>query len=116
MHRYRFKSIGLAPVSEKTQTIPIPTNDDTSSDATSQSAVTSFISPPDTQKAEVLWVLHTVTRHNSFKSNDDIRGVFAAMFPDSQLAKSFTCGEKKNGICRQIWHRFIHQEGAIVQR
>src|SRR4029434_9816138 len=24
-HRYRFKSIGLAPVSEKTQTIPIPT-------------------------------------------------------------------------------------------
>ena len=94
MHRYRFKSIGLAPVSEKTQTIPIPTNDDTSSDATSQSAVTSFISPPDTQKAEVLWVLHTVTRHNSFKSNDDIRGVFAAMFPDSQLAKSFTCGEK----------------------
>ena len=86
MHRYRFKSIGLAPASEKTQTIPIPTNDDTSSDATSQSAVTSLISPPDTQKVEVLWVLHTVTRHNSFKSNDDIRGVFAAMFPDSQLA------------------------------
>ncbi len=23
------------------------------------------------------------------------RGVFAAMFPDSQLAKSFTCGENK---------------------
>lgn len=39
-------------------------NDVTSSDATSQSAITSFISPPDTQKAEVLWVLHTVTRHN----------------------------------------------------
>lgn len=70
-------------------------NDVTSSDATSQSAITSFISPPDTQKAEVLWVLHTVTRHNSFKSNDDIQGVFAAMFPDSQLAKSFTCGENK---------------------
>ena len=102
MHRYRFKSIGLAPVSEKTQTIPIPTNDDTSSDATSQSAVTSFISPPDTQKAEVLWVLHTVTRHNSFKSNDDIRGVFAAMFPDSQLAKSFTCGEKKRHMSRNM--------------
>ena len=26
-HRYRFKSIDLAPVSEKTQTIPIPTMD-----------------------------------------------------------------------------------------
>lgn len=53
-----------------------------------------FISPPDIQKAEVLWVLHTVTRHNSFKANEDIL-VFAAMFPDSQLAKSFTCGENK---------------------
>ena len=70
-------------------------NNVTSSDATSRSAITSFISLPDIQKAEVLWVLHTVTRHNSFKSNEDIRGVFAAMFPDSQLAKSFTCGENK---------------------
>src|SRR4029434_3760791 len=84
MHRYRFKSIGLAPVSEKTQTIPIPTNDDTSSDATSQSAVTSLISPPDTQNAEVLWGLHTVTRHNSFKSNKDIHFV-ASLLPCSPI-------------------------------
>ena len=34
-------------------------------------------------------------RHNAFKSNKDINGFFAAMFPDSQLAKSFTCGENK---------------------
>ncbi|XP_037393253.1 uncharacterized protein LOC108432320 [Pygocentrus nattereri] len=34
-------------------------------------------------------------RHNSFKSNE-ISEVFAAMFPDSQLAKSFSCGENKS--------------------
>ena len=34
-------------------------------------------------------------RHNSFKSNEDISSVLAAMFPDSEFAKSFTCGENK---------------------
>lgn len=66
-----------------------------SSSVTSQSAMTSFVSPPETQKAEVLWVLFTVVRHHSFKSNEDVSGVFAAMFPDSQIAKSLTCGENK---------------------
>lgn len=60
-----------------------------------QTALTGFVSPPETQKAEVLWVLHTVSRHNSFKSNEDISSVLAAMFPDSEFAKSFTCGENK---------------------
>ena len=31
----------------------------------------------------------------SFKSNKDISSVLAAMFPDSEFAKSFTCGENK---------------------
>ena len=34
-------------------------------------------------------------RHNSFKSNEVISNVLAAMFPDSEFAKSFTCGENK---------------------
>ena len=42
-----------------------------------------------------MWVLHTVSRHYSFKSNEDIISVLAAMFPDSEFAKSFTCGENK---------------------
>jgi hypothetical protein len=53
------------------------------------------VSPPETQKAGVLWVLHTVSRHNSFKSNEDISSVLAAMLPDSEFAMSFTCGENK---------------------
>ena len=53
------------------------------------------MSPPETQKAEVLWVLHMSSRHNSFISNEDISSVLAAMFPDSEFAKSFTCDENK---------------------
>ena len=34
-------------------------------------------------------------RHNSFKSNEVISNVLAAMFPDSEFAKSFTCDENK---------------------
>lgn len=96
-----------------TRLIPalLPTQPSICSDATSQSAMTSFISPPETQKAEVLWVLHTVVRHYSFKSNEDISGVFAAMFPDSRLAKSFTCGENKTAyIAKYGIASFIKKE------
>ncbi|XP_062864866.1 uncharacterized protein LOC134326630 isoform X2 [Trichomycterus rosablanca] len=82
-----------------------------SSDATSQSTIKSFVSPPETQKAEVMWVLHTVMRHNSFKSNEEISEVFAAMFPDSQLAKSFSCGENKTAyIAKYGIASFIKKE------
>lgn len=46
---------------------------------------------------EVLWVLYPVVRYDAFKSSEDISGVFAAMFSDSQLANSFTCGKNKTG-------------------
>ncbi|KAL7835652.1 hypothetical protein SRHO_G00279990 [Serrasalmus rhombeus] len=82
-----------------------------SSDATSQSTIKNFVSPPETQKAEVIWVLHTVMRHNSFKSNEEISEVFAAMFPDSQLAKSFSCGENKTAyIAKYGIASFIKKE------
>src|SRR4029434_4765705 len=43
---------------------------------------TAFGSTP-TLKAEVLWTLHTVAKHQSYKSNDDISELFHTMFPDS---------------------------------
>ncbi len=35
-------------------------------------------------RAEVLWVLHTINRHHSYKSNNGIHALFKAMFRDSQ--------------------------------
>ena len=54
-----------------------------------------FASGSDVLKAEVIWTMKTVSDHLSFKSNDNINEVFKEMFPDSQIASKFTCGEKK---------------------
>ena len=43
----------------------------------------------------MLWVLNTVSHHHSYNSNVNINSLFAEMFPDSELAKTFTCGKDK---------------------
>lgn len=62
---------------------------------THQSTLNNMVLQQETQKAELLWVLHTVTAHHSFKSNEGIAALFSFMFPDSEYVKSFTCGEDK---------------------
>lgn len=49
-------------------------------------------SPTTTLKAKMLWVLHTVSRHHSYTSNEDVSTVFRAMSADSECAKTFSCG------------------------
>lgn len=56
--------------------------------------IASYLIKEDVSKAEILWTLRTVTAHNSNKSNEHITEIFKAMFPDSQIAAKFTCGEK----------------------
>lgn len=48
-----------------------------------------------TLRAEVLWVLHVVTRHQSYSANEEIGELFQTMFPDSDIAKTFRCGKDK---------------------
>lgn len=38
-------------------------------------------------KAEIVWYLHTVMTHSSFRSNSDLSEIFRIMFPDSNIAK-----------------------------
>ena len=54
-----------------------------------------FVRKNDVLRAEVLWTLHTVSAHYSYKSNENVGKVFQAMFPDSVIASKFSCGEKK---------------------
>lgn len=49
----------------------------------------------ETWTAEVLWAMKVVSSHYSYKSCTDIEKLFQKMFPDSSIAKSFSCGEKK---------------------
>ena len=39
--------------------------------------------------------LNTVTKHQSYKSNEGVGDLFRAMFPDSDIAHSFACGSDK---------------------
>lgn len=76
----------------------------------------------DTLKAEILWVLQTVSRHHSYTSNKDIHLVFKAMFPDSQCASAFTYGRDKSaylarfGVAPYLKKELISQanEGTFV--
>ena len=48
-----------------------------------------------TMKAELLWCLNTVTKHQSYKSNKGFGDLFRAMFPDSDSAHYFACSSDK---------------------
>ena len=45
--------------------------------------------------AEVLWVIKVITSHYSFSSCKDICCLFSKMFPDGQIAQSFSCRATK---------------------
>ncbi|GBL88251.1 hypothetical protein AVEN_22110-1 [Araneus ventricosus] len=51
--------------------------------------------------AEILWALKCVQSHFSYSSCKDTSEIFAAMFPDSVIARQFSCGESK---CSYLCH------------
>jgi hypothetical protein len=55
----------------------------------------SSFSVTDRNKAEVLWAMKCVHSHYSYNSCTDIKELFINMFPDSNIAQTFTCGERK---------------------
>ena len=64
-----------------------------------------------TLKAEVLWILNTVVKHQSYNSNEGIGDLFGLMFPDSQIASTFTAGRDKTAyITRFGLAPFIRNE------
>ena len=67
--------------------------------ASSSRSVASLFKPQVSQsliEAEVRWVTF-VSKHNiTFLTSDHATKLFPKMFPDSQIAKKFGCGRKKN--------------------
>ena len=61
--------------------------------------------------AEVLWAMKVVASHMSYNSCTDNEKLFQRMFPDSVIAKSFTCGEKKCAyvVCYGLAPFFVQQ-------
>lgn len=46
-------------------------------------------------KAEIKWALKSVTSHYSFHSAYDLPVIFREMFPDSEIAKTYSMGDSK---------------------
>lgn len=67
---------------------------DTSTNDTSND-IRDLMGSTQTMKAEVLWALNTVAKHQSYRANDNIGELFKLMFPDSTIAKTFQCGRDK---------------------
>ena len=61
--------------------------------------------------AEVLWAMKVVASHYSYNSCTDTEKLFQRMFPDSVIAKSFTCGERKCAyvVCYGLAPHFSQQ-------
>ena len=59
-------------------------------------AMEEFVTREEVLKSEIVWLLHSVEKHQSYKSNIGIEKVFQKMFPDSYIAKDFQCGENKS--------------------
>ena len=56
---------------------------------------TSLIISEEVLYAEVPWGIKVITSHYSFRSCKNISCLFSKMFPDSQVAQSFSCGATK---------------------
>lgn len=55
------------------------------------------LSSNDTLSAEIRWVMHILSTHGSARSSDSIGQLFKTMFPDSGIAKQFSCSRTKLG-------------------
>ncbi|KAL3042124.1 hypothetical protein OYC64_020135 [Pagothenia borchgrevinki] len=69
-----------------------PSNATSVSTATKQTTL-NVPSKHEVIKAEILWIY--MDSHYSYKSSEDTSRLFAAMFPDSEIAAQFACGESK---------------------
>jgi len=57
--------------------------------------IKSFVSSNPTLQAEICWATKVVTSHYSYKSCENAADIFRTMFPDSDIGKQFTWGERK---------------------
>ena len=53
--------------------------------------ITDYAITVEMKKAEIIWAIKTVLGHISYNANSGIGGVFCVMFPNSAIAKKFSC-------------------------
>lgn len=83
------------PPQPATVTPPAVCSSSTATSSLKQGTLNSVITRNEVLTSEVLWALKVANAHFSYKSCEDLSQLFQAIFPDSQIAKKFACGERK---------------------
>lgn len=65
-------------------------NPETENPPATRQGLRPFVGGTKTLQAEVLWVLKTITDHNSYTANESIGDLLRLMFPDSTIAATFS--------------------------
>lgn len=64
--------------------------------SSSQFSTKSAFTGDDVLKAEVLHTLNLIEKHHSYSSSSNSSALYRLMFPDSQIAAGFQCGDRKS--------------------
>ena len=70
-------------------------DDDDVPPSAATTSVLSYVSGKGELNAEILWTLNVIEKHYSFRSCSNAADIFKQMFPDSEIAGRFSCGERK---------------------
>ena len=77
----------------------------------------------ETLKAETIWVMNCVEKHQSYNSNRESNLVFPRMFPHNNIAEGFSCGPNKTSYIvnsclapyfSDFWRASIGQNGYVL--
>lgn len=66
-------------------------------------------------RTEILWIINAVSKHQSYNSMKHSSALFSVMFPDSEIAKKFTCNPTKAsylsvfGLAPYFENNLVHQ-------
>ena len=94
---------------------PPPPTPSTSGRAIASSTVSNYVSKNEVLKAEIIWTMRTIMKHESYKSNENINNIFQSMFPDSEIARKFTLGERKTSyIC--VFGLADHFKSLLIEK
>ena len=94
---------------------PPPPTPSTSGRAIASSTVSNYVSKNEVLKAEIILTMRTIMKHESYKSNENINNIFQSMFPDSEIARKFTLGERKTSyIC--VFGLADHFKSLLIEK
>lgn len=71
------------------------TNITSNTEENKDGSIMSYAIKEEVFKAEILWTLNLVRGHQSYNSSKNTSALFNVMFPDSSIAKKFSCGPSK---------------------